>query len=47
MPVTNGNDHRAQARGLSAKTQDLWLAAQRFRRLADDLAAADTRRPTR
>jgi hypothetical protein len=32
--------------GLSQRTQELWLAAARYRRIADDLAA-DSARPSR
>jgi hypothetical protein len=37
---------REMPAGLSPETRKLWLAAVRYRRLADDLAAADTHRPT-
>ncbi len=46
MPMSTATDPRGQApAALSPKTLELWLAAARYRRRADELASADSRRP--
>ena len=46
MPVTTAAEAPAKLpSGLSPKTLELWLAAARYRRVADALAEADKHRP--
>jgi len=44
MSVNAAPPRREAPAGLSPKALELWLAAARYRRLADELAAADARR---
>ena len=44
MPMIHGEPSRP-ANGLSPRTQALWLAAARYRQLADALAANQSRQP--
>ena len=43
MSVTPASTSAQQRPGLSQRTQELWLAAARYRRIADDLAAHSAR----
>ena len=44
MPIVRQALRADASFGLSPRTLDLWLEAMRYRRLADELAAADARR---